>query len=823
MKVAVPRLPTRLVSRPRLLAALDRPGRVAATLVCAPAGSGKTLLLAEWVRRPDTGDTAWVSLDSDDNDDNRFWSSVLEALAGCAAVPADSRLRSMKIPENPSRNPDFLAEIVDGLEALRTPVRLVLDDLHELVDPDPLHGIETLLRNQPAGLRLVLSTRRDPPLPLARLRLSGELRELRAADLRFSVEEASALLRAAGVSIESRQVSTLVAHTDGWAAGVRLAALSLAEVDDLDGFVKDFAGNDRAVADFLIDEILSRLPEDTQDFLRAISVCDRVSASLATALSGREDAGELLDTLEHQTSMVISVAAGRRWYRVHTLLRAHLQADLRRRSPDLVPVLHRRAADWLDAQRLPAAALAHAIDAEDPSHLTVLVRSRGPALVLTGEHSVVHRAMVGLGEPTVADDPGLALLSAQLHLEAGEPDTARSMLAHADAAWPEDPTPELEIMAQLLRPAPHDEAALRAALAAARAHGYDYLMARCLIMLGGLASARGDYLAMVGLARETDTLIGQRSWKETTTTAATLLAYGALLHADPDECLRQAGRAAHLIEEGVQPADPGVRLLVGTLTGAALFDNGARAAGLRALADARLAADPAVLSGEHVALAAMLEHRAASLLGYGDASREVVIWTQQAIPDSAEVLIMRARSRLLFGRRRLARDLLRPVLDGTVRPALAWSPIEAWLLEAQISLAAEEETQTRRALGRAVALAESFDVLYPLVFAPAEIAAKFPRGRYTATVSATRSTLQARPGPVALTDRERTVLELLPTVRSLDEIAEDLTLSTNTVKTHIRTLYGKLGVGTRRDAVAAARRGGLLDEDVTLTGPGQDP
>jgi LuxR family transcriptional regulator, maltose regulon positive regulatory protein len=430
--------------------------------------------------------------------------------------------------------------------------------------------------------------------------------------------------------------------------------------------------------------------------------------------------------------------------------------------------------------------------------------------------------MAGLGEPAVAEDPGLALLSAQLHLEAGQPDTARVLLAHADAAWPSDPAPELEIMARLLRSAPDDEAGLRAALAAARERGYDYLVARCLVMLGGLASARGDYLAMAGLAREADSLIGERLWKETTTTAATLLAYGALLHADPDGCLRQTGRAAHLIEEGVQPSDLGVQLLVGALTGAALFDNGARAAGLRALSEARLAADTTRLSGEHVALAAMLEHRAASLLGYGDASREVVVWTQQAIPESAELLIMRARSRLLFGRRRLARDLLRPVLDGSVLPVLAWSPIEAWLLEAQISLGADEETQMRRALGRAVGLAESLGVLHPLVFAPPEIAAKFPRGRYTATVSATRSTLQSRPGPVALTDRERTVLELLPTVRSLDEIAEDLTLSTNTVKTHIRTLYGKLGVGTRRDAVAAARRGGLLEEDVAVTGPSHD-
>jgi len=239
VKVTVPSVPSQLVSRPRLLAALDQAGTAATTLICAPAGSGKTLLLTEWVRRPDGIGTAWLSLAQDDNDDHRFWSGVLAAIAACPAVPDDNRLRSIPIPAaQPSRDTAFLGEVVDGLAALPAPIRLVLDDLHELVHPDPLHGIEILLRNQPTGLRLVISTRRDPPLPLARLRMSGELRELRAADLRFSVDEASTLLRRAGVSIEPEQVSTLVEHTDGWAAGVRLAALSLAEVDDLEGFVE---------------------------------------------------------------------------------------------------------------------------------------------------------------------------------------------------------------------------------------------------------------------------------------------------------------------------------------------------------------------------------------------------------------------------------------------------------------------------------------------------------------------------------------------------------------------------------------------------------
>src|SRR6185436_18204144 len=185
-------------------------------------------------------------------------------------------------------------------------------------------------------------------------------------------------------------------------------------------------------------------------------------------------------TLEHQTSMVLSVDVGRRWYRVHALLRAQLLSDLRRRTPDLVPVLHRRAADWLESQRQPVAALEHAINAAEAAHLTGLVRRHGPALVLSGSHEVLRRAIVGLSERTVATDPVLAMVGAQVELEAGASDTAAVLLEHADAAWPADPTPTLEVLHRLVHSMPDDEPVVRASLATARERGYDYLAARCL-------------------------------------------------------------------------------------------------------------------------------------------------------------------------------------------------------------------------------------------------------------------------------------------------------------------------------------------------------
>jgi LuxR family maltose regulon positive regulatory protein len=813
VKVTVPSVPSQLVSRPRLLAALDQAGTAATTLICAPAGSGKTLLLTEWVRRPDGIGTAWLSLAQDDNDDHRFWSGVLAAIAACPAVPDDNRLRSIPIPAaQPSRDTAFLGEVVDGLAALPAPIRLVLDDLHELVHPDPLHGVQNLLRSLPAGLRLILSTRQDPPLPLARLRNNGALRELRAAELRFSVAEAGELLAAAGLAaMRPHQVSALVRHTDGWAAGVRLAALSLAGAHDMDRSIAEFAGNNRALADYLLEEVLSRLPQDTQEFLRTISICEQVSASLAGVLADRDDAGALLNHLEHQTSMVLSVAAGRRWYRIHALLRAHLLADLRRRTPNLVPVLHRRAADWFDQQQQPAEALAHATDAADPAYLTARVSQHGPTLVLSGAHNVVQRALAGLGEPAVTADPALTLLSALLHSEAGQPATATALLTHAEAAWPPHPAPELETLRQMIKAPSCDAPAVRAALTIARDNQHTYLIARCLIALARFASTSDDYSAMVRLAAEAEELIGDRTWKQTATTAAALLAHGAFLRADPEECLRWTTRAAHLIASGVRPTDPAVPLLVGGLTGAALFDRGDRAAGLRHLRKARLAAETPRLPAPHAALVAMLEHRAASQLGDRQAARDVLSWTQQTLPDSGELLIMRARSRLLSGgSRRLAHNLLRPVLAGTVPPVLSLSLIKAWLLEAQISLSAEETTQAHRAIDEAVALAESLNVSHPLVFAPPDLAAQLPHDNYAAHLNATRNAPRTRPAPVALTKRERTVLQLLPTLRSRAQIADHLTLSTHTVKTHIHTIYQKLGVNTRRDAITAAQQAGLL-------------
>ena len=606
-KLAVPQLPPHLVSRARLLSMLDSKDAMV-TLLSASAGFGKTMLLAEWVRGRNPASTAWVSLDPDDNEDGRFWSALLDALSGCDSVPTGNALRRLTLPAKPSSDPRFLAKVANALDELPTTVWLVLDDVHELTNPQPLHGLATLLHHHPAGLRLVLSTRHDPQLPLGRLRLADELAEVRAEDLRFSAGEAHSLLEAAGIELEPDQLARLVARTEGWGAGLRLAALSLAETGDPDRFLDGFAAVDRAVGEYLIDEVLSRLPAEMSEFLATVSVAEWLSTELAAELSGRADAGMLLHSLTRRTSLVSEVDNPQQWFHVHALLRSHLLADLSRSDPERAARLHGTAARWFAERDQPARALAHASLAGDAALAGELTRRHAPTLVLSGDHDLVQRMLGVLGTRPIAEDSVLALISALLHLELGEPADADRDLASAETVWPAQPPAELLTLRRLVasrraqvggdlddlmrttehldpapggdplfeglarlqrgtallaasRPAPAREH-LQAAFRMAREGGHEYLEAQALTMLAALAAVDGDYGLMGKLAGEANDRNVRRGWQRTLEAgiACSLLGYGALLGADPQECLRQALRAGQLVEgdppviQGPEPA-----------------------------------------------------------------------------------------------------------------------------------------------------------------------------------------------------------------------------------------------------------------------------
>lgn len=855
-KTAVPRVPPRYRSRPRLLERLDGSTGDEVVVVSAPAGYGKTQLLAEWAARA-PGATAWVSLDEDDNDDHRFWSAVLTAVE--CAVADDGLLRRLAVPHDPSADPVFLAAVEQAFDALDEPVRLVLDDVHELTAAGPLHGLAALVRDRSPRVRVVLAGRTDPLIPVARMRLAGELCEIRANLLRFSLAEAEALLASEEVQVRPEQLRLLVDQTEGWPAGLRLAALSLRGEPDPARFFSDLAGNGRAVSDYLVGEILSRLPAATVALLGAVSICDQLSAELAAALAGRADAGEVLDTLERETAMVVSAGVGRLHYRIHPLLRSHLRADLQRRRPDLVTGLHATAADWFAARHRPVRALAHARLAGDPDQVAGLLRREAFALIAGGEHSVVSSALDWLAGTAPADQPWFDLVGALVALESGPLADADARLARASGAWPADPESELVALRRLVQgrraglagdpaeltrvvqqvepgPGPADDhlaplalldraqalvavgqpgdgAALAdRVLADARARRHGYLAARALAVLAGGAGTEGDYPRMTALAEEADAEVPGAEWARSAAAGLTTVmrAYGALLRADP-------GATEELTTPAPDP-DDSLAPMRQALRGAALLDLDRGEEGLRELRSARETARNRPAPVQITANVAVLAHEAALALGRGDLARSTLAWAEEVLAGAGEVAVLHGRRLAALGRHAAVEEVLRPVLDGTSVPVLPWVRVEARVLACRTALLTGRRAIARHELHLAVAEAAASGVLRPLAFGPVPVVDLLIRllgslGELEPTaarVLAARHAVASGRSPVRLTERERDVLALLPTQRSLQEIAGELTVSQSTVKTHVKAIYAKLDARSRREAVTTARRIGLL-------------
>ncbi len=879
-KIAVPQVPPDLVVRAGLRADLDNAGRadpalvdpalstplvdavlVDAVLVCAPPGYGKTMLLADWAHAStgsDTGpDTAWVSLDRDDNDPQRLWTSIVAALAACPSVPPDSRLHA-PWTWRPGTQPEFLTELTNAVQQLPRPVRLILDDVHELHDPTALHGLHTLLRNHPTGLQLILSSRFDPPLSLPRLRLTGRLHELRADRLRFSPTETTTLLERSGLNLTPTQIDTLHHRTGGWAAGLRLAALALTQTTDPDTFLDQFCGNDSTVADYLTGEILSALPDDTQEFLRVISISNPVPTALAAELTGRQEAGSLLDQLAHHTSLLTATGRARDAYCIQELLRTYLSADLQRQGPTRAAHLHATAARWWADHNQPINALDHATRSRDPALLSELLRRFAVPLILTGDHGPLRRALSSLGAKTTASDPWLALICALTRHEAGDVSAARAQLRHVRQCWPhhdtadlavlqaateqlvaptEEPSliglatdidalsaePSLEALARLSRGTTLLErdnragarAELEIALDLARRHGFDYLSMQCQVLLGAIARTSGEVRTMLARCTEALSTASRHGWRDSTwsVAATSMAAHAALLRAEAPEAERLTAEGLALHPDLLSPR---LRFALQTVHGAATFDQGHRANGLAELQQARSELGDHPIGAEQAASAAVLEFHAALQLGHTTAARTVYSWLAHRTHDNTELRVMRAWAESAGGRHDHARAILRPVLDGTTPALLPHTHVDAWLLETTLAMAADERPAARRALQTALTLAQPLDALRPFTHAGPVVRELLIHqlGSFGPTEPFAHHALAAgaptEDRHTTLSERELTVLELLPSMLSLDEIATDLTVSVNTVKSHVRSIYTKLGVSSRRTAVLSAHENGLL-------------
>ena len=854
-RLAPPALPDGLVERPRLRDLLAAGARGAVTLVAAPAGWGKTVLLSSWYRTADAS-VAWLSVEPGDTDAD-FWRYVAAALGAAAAgVPA------------PGEEPHeiFLARLADTLARRPAPLVLVLDDLHHL--RGPLAGLDSLVRHTAGRLRLVIASRADPPLPLHRWRLSGDLTEIRADQLAFSLAEAAELLARQGLVLPADRLSDLHARAEGWPAGLRLAALAA-------GAATGGLGGEDAIAEYLTREVLAGQPPEIRDALCRTSVVERMSGDLVEALTGRSDGERLLADLARANLFVLPVD---QWtYRYHGMLRDVLRRELRRREPGRLADLHRRAGRWHRERGAVIDGLRHALAAGDWrdaaealtrhwARLVVTHRDASPAPPLSPPAEVVRadplvalacaadrldrgdlegvRHWLRLAErhPRVAAGAGqVPLIAAALALPDAElsadiprlRQTATDLLALAahDARLPEgthdDPAAGEAVHALALAalgaahlatdPPATSEAALADALAAADRAELPCARLACASRLAVAWAVQGRL----------------RSAERQARAALELVACPGRSHPVYRGHAHLALAFVHLERDRLPDAAAELDLAVGELDAAGPRDRcDPTLAALVAIARALLARAQGDLPGSYEALLAGRrtrgDQRPAGYLAHWLTAVEADLRVCHGEPDLARDLLAPlaaeasvpaatalARAHLAAGEPDAALRVL-PEWASDERAGLSFR-LDAGLLEALAARRLGDARRATLALESVLGLAEPEG--FRLVFTRSGPSVRemlvehLDSGTaFWFTVSdlcaAGRPQRQERLPPELgepLTDREITVLRYLQSILSTGEIAAELCVSVNTVKTHVRNIYRKLAVSRRRDAVRRAR------------------
>ncbi|MEL6901773.1 MAG: helix-turn-helix transcriptional regulator, partial [Cyanobacteria bacterium J06606_4] len=435
-KLYRPKWSTERVSRPRLIERLQPQRKL--TLVSAPAGFGKTTLLAEWIAAIPTQVIAWVSLDRSDNTPSTFWTYLITALQnGCPGLGV--RSLSLLQSSQPPALESILLLLLNELTAIEADISLVLDDYH-VIETQAIHnGVGFLLSHLPPQVHLILSSRADPPLSLARLRSHGELTELRASDLRFTSDEAAAFLnQAMGLKISAEHVSALEQRTEGWIAGLQLAALSLQGRENVPDFVAAFSGNDRYIVDYLLEEVLQRQPERVRRFLLQTAVLERLSGSLCDAVCGNEteqsDGQSMLEALERGNLFIVPLDNKRQWYRYHHLFADVLQAHALKAWPDRIPSLHHQASEWYEQNGLFPDAIRHAIAAKAFERAADLIKQVWPAMRNRQQENTVLAWLKALPEPLIQACPVLSVAYALSLLNTGQINAAETHLRNAEQA-----------------------------------------------------------------------------------------------------------------------------------------------------------------------------------------------------------------------------------------------------------------------------------------------------------------------------------------------------------------------------------------------------
>jgi len=726
------------VERPRLHDLLRLGCSLPLTLVVAPAGWGKSTLVADWLRQ-DRIAAGWVSLDGGDDDPKRFWRYLLLAAGQASPGAGTAALRRLDAAGSDVLR-DVLPTFVNEMTSSDAPLVLVLDDYH-LVTSARVHGlVTTLLDRCPPQLHLVLITRADPPLPLSRLRVRGELAELRAEDLRFSLDEALEFFRdRLGTGLSERDVDRLLARTEGWAAGLQLAALRLKDRTDPSAFIERFTGADWHIVNYLGEEVLTSQPPGVREFLLVTSVLNRMCAPLCNALTGRSDGAEMISEVHRANLFLIPLDDERHWFRYHHLFGGLLRHELARTAPQQISALHKRAAQWYADNGDAAEAIGHAIASGDDSLSGGLVAAHWRQHFNAGQLETVRRWLGALPAQLVAVDASLSAARVWVALDTGRLEEVGAALDAAEASGP--PDTHLRVLRALhmyktgdVGGAAHrlqgislsaddpfiatvhrlvqgissmwlgdaDHARELLAEAARRAEGdgnrLAYIYAEACLAL--LATSHGDLALADSLVLDAESAVGQTLSDSHFVAMFPALA-GARLAAQRGDWARAERAAAVAVELGRRGAGR-VELAAALLTASAVFRTSPPAAATREpdgmpTADGDDGSDPGALVGE-------------------------------------------------------ARGILRHCPD------------------------------------------------------PGPVVTTWLDGEQRAEAARTRQEGLIEP----LTDRELAILRLLPAPTPQRELASALFVTPNTLKTHLRAIYRKLGAESRGEAVIRARERGLI-------------
>jgi LuxR family maltose regulon positive regulatory protein len=856
---------------------LDRGAESRVTLISAPAGSGKTMLVSSWLRMTERpGAVAWVGVERDEGDAKRFWGMVMDALRDSGAIEPDDPLATL-VPAPLGDQEDFVGRLLDGLGHVRGTVRLVLDDLHHLRSEDGMRGLEHLLTRAPAQLRTFIVTRRDPKLGLHRLRLAGELTEIRAADLEFTAAEAGELMAGAGVTVAAEDVARLRERTEGWAAGLRLAAMSLERHAAPRRFVTEFSGSERTVADYLLGEVLSTQPAEVRDLLLRTCLLDRVNGPLADLLTGRGDGTRLLHELEEANAFVVAADVARSWFRYHHLLADLLRLELRRIAPGDIPRLHRIASGWLAEHGRHVEAIRHAQLGGDWATATELLGAHWVHLILDGEEATLSSLLAVLPAPLAETDAELAAITAADRLTASRWTEADRWLSAAQRGLANVPAArrhraetalatvqlirarrlgELEAVVDGARALLHADGApvgvelqalalmnlgsvetwtfrledaevdLEQGLALGREIGRPYLQLACLSALGAVANMTQRLRLAEDRLRQAIAIAERVGWSTHPLAGVAYATLGAVLVdrgllAEAEQWL---DRADPILTDAPEPA--------GTV---ALR----HAQGMLALGSGRVSeALTAFCDGERLTHSLRAPHflaiverqwqlRCQLRLGDLEPARAALAEVGASVGDSALWSNLDARLRLAEEDALGAAAAVAPVLAGNAFVSYVNQRIEALLLDALARTRLADHEARERSVERALELAEPQGHVWIFLTMPGvhELLEAHALHR-TAHAAHLKVLLDVVDGvgpahavaapaqlPEPLSDRELAVLRFLPTNLSAAEIGNELFLSVHTVKTHMRKLYAKLDVHTRADAVQCGRALGLLAPD----------